>query len=950
MLFLLVFFCYPVVRLLGLSIFDPEFTLANYEAALTAPVYVAVLRTTLKISLETTLLCLVLGYPLAYALSTASERARNLLIIAVVLPYFTSILVRSYAWLVLLGRHGLLNEAMVGLGIIDNPVKMIYNTTGVVIGMTHIMLPIMVLALYSVMRGIDMNLVKVSDSLGASRTQTFLRVYFPLSLPGVGAGCLLVFIFSVGFYVTPALLGGLRDTMLAMLIATQIQELLKWGFAGALSLILLVVTLALFLAFNRVMGLDRIWGGDKVRDDRPPDARAWRWPAPVRSGLTMLRQGLTEGFIRLMTIAAEAVYLLQAGMRRMLRLPAPRARHAASGVGLNVLAGAIVVFLLAPIVLIFPVSFTNSLYLEFPPSGFSLQWYRELVETSYWADSLWLSLRVAPISMLLAVVLGTMGAVALARARFPFKDAIFGFILSPIIVPVIVTAVALYYFYSQLGLVGSYWGLVIGHTVGSVPVVVVMVAAGAQGVRHPPRERCDELGREPHPGLLRRDPADRAPGDHRLGVLRFHPLVRRGGDRLVRRRRRERDPARSHVGGRTPGHQAHPGRGVDPARGVHGADAARHELRPGPTAAERRHASMSDDVYLRFESVVKHYSDVRAVDDVSIDVGREEFLTLLGASGSGKTTLLMTVAGFTMPDRGRIVLDGEDITWLPPSLRNIGVVFQSYALFPHMTVAQNVAYPLHVRKVPRRESAARTERALELVQLGGFGERMPSQLSGGQQQRVALARAVVFEPRLLLMDEPLGALDKKLREYMQLEIKQLQRQLRITVIYVTHDQSEALTMSDRIAIMNDGRFEQVGPPDSLYRAPANRFVADFIGETCFLRAVVMGIEDDLTLARAGGGAVRYPTDIPATPGTEVELMVRPEAVRIATPGEAAAENRLGGVVTEAIYLGELTRYHVRLGDDQTLVMKLQNKDGVRQLRPGDPVTVSWSVRDTRRVE
>ena len=355
-----------------------------------------------------------------------------------------------------------------------------------------------------------------------------------------------------------------------------------------------------------------------------------------------------------------------------------------------------------------------------------------------------------------------------------------------------------------------------------------------------------------------------------------------------------------------------------------------------------------DDTYLRFENVAKHYGDVRAVDDVSIDVGREEFLTLLGASGSGKTTLLMTVAGFTMPDRGRIVLDGEDITWLPPSLRNIGVVFQSYALFPHMTVSENVAYPLRVRKVPRRESEERTERALELVQLGGFGERMPSQLSGGQQQRVALARAVVFEPRLLLMDEPLGALDKKLREYMQLEIKQLQRQLRITVIYVTHDQSEALTMSDRIAIMNDGRFEQVGSPEGLYRAPANRFVADFIGETCFFQAVVEGAEDGLTVARAGGGTVRYPADEPAETGREVELMVRPEAVRIAGP-EASADNRLDGVVTEAIYLGELTRCHVRLGDGQRLVMKQQNMDGVPQIRSGDRVTVSWSVRDTRLV-
>ena len=357
---------------------------------------------------------------------------------------------------------------------------------------------------------------------------------------------------------------------------------------------------------------------------------------------------------------------------------------------------------------------------------------------------------------------------------------------------------------------------------------------------------------------------------------------------------------------------------------------------------------MSDDVHLRFENVAKHYGDVRAVDDVSIDVRREEFLTLLGASGSGKTTLLMTVAGFTMPDRGRIVLDGEDITWLPPSVRNIGVVFQSYALFPHMTVSENVAYPLRVRKVPRRESEERTERALDLIQLGGFGERMPSQLSGGQQQRVALARAVVFEPRLLLMDEPLGALDKKLRDYMQIEIKQLQRQLRITVLYVTHDQSEALTMSDRIAIMNNGRFEQVGSPESLYRAPANRFVADFIGETCFFGAVVAGTEGELTVARAGGGTVRFRAEETAVAGTEVELMVRPEAVRIAGP-EASADNRLDGVVADAIYLGELTRCHVRLGDGQTVVMKQQNMDGVPRIRSGDRITVSWSVRDTRLV-
>ncbi len=355
-----------------------------------------------------------------------------------------------------------------------------------------------------------------------------------------------------------------------------------------------------------------------------------------------------------------------------------------------------------------------------------------------------------------------------------------------------------------------------------------------------------------------------------------------------------------------------------------------------------------DDIHLRFENISKSYGAVKAVDDVSIDVRREEFLTLLGASGSGKTTMLMSIAGFTMPDSGRIVLDGEDITYLPPSRRNIGVVFQSYALFPHMTVFENVAYPLRVRRVARRDIEERTEKALELIQLGGFGDRMPDQLSGGQQQRVALARAMVFEPKMLLMDEPLGALDKKLREYMQLEIKHLQRQLKITVIYVTHDQSEALTMSDRIAIMSQGQFEQVGSPDDLYRAPANRFVADFIGETCFFKAVVAGTEGDLTVARIGDDTVRFPADTPAAPGAEVELMVRPEAVGIAAAGETEG-NRLAGVVEEAIYLGELTRYHLRLGDDQILMMKQQNMDGVGQVRPGDSVTVSWSIQDTRQV-
>ena len=484
--FLLLFYGYPVVRLLTLSIFDPDFTLKNYEAALTSPVYVAVLGTTLKISLQTTLLSLVMGYPLAYLLSTTSEKARRLLIIAVVLPYFTSILVRSYAWLVILGRHGILNEAMVAAGLIDQPVKMIFNTTGVVVGMTHIMLPIMVLALYAVMRGINMDFLKVSESLGANQVQTVLRVYFPLSLPGIGAGCLLVFIFSVGFYITPALLGGLKDTMLSMLIATQIQELLRWGFAGALSLILLVVTLCIFLAFNRVMGLDRIWGGHVIRDQDTAGGPSLISLASLRRLRTslgiVLFETLETAIFALAQVAALPFRMITALANRLF---GRQARHqgilASRRLGIVFVSAIVLAFLLVPIALLFPVSFTNSLFLEFPPSGFSLQWYRELVDTTYWTSATWLSLRVAPVSMILAVILGTLGAIALARGQFPLKNVGFMFILSPIIVPVIVTAVALYYFYAQLGLVGSYWGLVIGHTIGSIPVVVVMVAASLKG-------------------------------------------------------------------------------------------------------------------------------------------------------------------------------------------------------------------------------------------------------------------------------------------------------------------------------------------------------------------------------------------------------------------------------------------------------------------------------------
>ena len=246
---------------------------------------------------------------------------------------------------------------------------------------------------------------------------------------------------------------------------------------------------------------------------------------------------------------------------------------------------------------------------------------------------------------------------------------------------------------------------------------------------------------------------------------------------------------------------------------------------------------MSNPALVQFKGVQKTYDGLSlVVRNLDLDIRRGEFLSLLGPSGSGKTTTLMMLAGFESPTAGEILLDGRPITKTPPHKRNFGMVFQNYALFPHMTVAANVAYPLTVRKVPKADIDKRVARALDMVQLGGKGDRFPSQLSGGQQQRVALARALVFEPQLVLMDEPLGALDKQLREHMQIELKELHRQLGVTFVYVTHDQGEALTMSDRIAVMSQGRILQVGSPTEIYEAPVNRTVADFIGETNFLAA------------------------------------------------------------------------------------------------------------------
>ncbi|MGG5809110.1 ABC transporter ATP-binding protein [Falsiroseomonas sp. CW058] len=350
---------------------------------------------------------------------------------------------------------------------------------------------------------------------------------------------------------------------------------------------------------------------------------------------------------------------------------------------------------------------------------------------------------------------------------------------------------------------------------------------------------------------------------------------------------------------------------------------------------------------VRFRGVSKTFDGrVSAVASLDLDIMRGEFLTLLGPSGSGKTTTLMMLAGFEDPSAGAIELDGRRIESLPPHRRGIGVVFQNYALFPHMTVARNLAFPLSVRGVPRREVAERVDAALALVRLPGFGERRPAELSGGQQQRVALARALIFRPELVLMDEPLGALDKQLREELQMEIRHLHRQLGVTVVYVTHDQSEALTMSDRIAVFDAGRIRQLGTPAEVYEAPADAFVAGFVGENNRLHGVVEepGAETSRVRLPDGTRLLAAPCGLPA--GRPVVLSLRPERIAIG-PAAAGLANQAEARLEEVVYLGDHSRLRLAFAGRDDLLAKLPRQEGALVPQPGQALRIGFPAAALR---
>ena len=459
LLFLCLFYLYPLAKLALISLESPDITLKQYVAFFTDSLYIKVLFKTIKLAAWTTLFTFLIGYPTAYVLAHVKPGLRNLLLILVVIPYLTSFLVRTYAWIIILYDRGIINSLLMNLGIVDEPVKLVFNTLGVYIGLLHVMLPLMILSLYSVMHGIDPRFVKAAYASGAGPVRAFFTIYWPLSLPGVRSGCLLVFLLSLGFYITPALLGGLSDVMLVNFIDNEIRINGNWAFASAASIILLAITMiGLFL-------LSRFQGGAARRAKGPcPGPRPAARNLPRSAWLEGLLSGLDE------KLAA----------RRRKRWRKCRERDGSASIRWpwinRPFAVLILVYLVVPSLVVIPMSFSSASYLTFPPPGWSTRWYENFFALGKWTDAAILSLEVAVLTTLFATLVGSIAAYSLVRTGST-KGLLMGLFVSPILVPPIVLAVGLYALYVELGIFGTKLGLIIGHSISSMAYVVVIVSA-----------------------------------------------------------------------------------------------------------------------------------------------------------------------------------------------------------------------------------------------------------------------------------------------------------------------------------------------------------------------------------------------------------------------------------------------------------------------------------------
>lgn len=456
-LLLVLFLVYPVGQLLLLSIYnDSGFTLAPYRQLFASSVYIDVLLITLKISLVTTLVCVVTGYPIAYLISMVDKERKARLLFWVLLSFWTSFLVRAFAWIVLLGRNGVINKLLISLGIISSPASLLYNFGSVLVGMVNALLPLAVLTMLSVMENIDRTLPRAAATLGARPGTAFWKIYFPLSLPGVAAAGIMVFVTAIGFFIVPALLGGRRETMITELIIDQVQQTMNWGFAGAISVLLLFVVLIVFAAYDRLLGLSTMTGASAPRNAAPS-----RLSGPV--------QKAGDALLTLLGAISDRIILLLPS-RRCGRNPDQ------AGLGLQAFVWTMLLIISAPTLLMIPLSFGSG-GLNWPPQGFTLYWYEAVLNSPVWTQALLRSLMVGVGTGLLAMLIGTPAAFLLVRSDISGKAAWLAFILSPIVVPRMIIAVGLFYVFARMGLVGSAAGLILGHTVVAVPYVVMTMMA-----------------------------------------------------------------------------------------------------------------------------------------------------------------------------------------------------------------------------------------------------------------------------------------------------------------------------------------------------------------------------------------------------------------------------------------------------------------------------------------
>src|SRR5471030_3451198 len=501
---LLVMLVYPVGQLLLLSVHNESgFTLVEYKRLFASSVYVDVLLITLKISLWTTFFSVLTGYPIAYLISSLTRERKNRLLFWVLLSFWTSFLVRTFAWVVLLGRNGVINQVLLGLGIIDRPLSLLYNFSAVIVGMVHALMPLAVLTMLSVMENIDRRLPSAAATLGARPGTVFWKVYFPLSLPGVAAGALMVFVTAIGFFITPTLLGGRHQTMITQLIIDQVMQALNWGFAGAISVLLLAVVLIVFLIYDRMVGLSTMAGGSSASRG-PKHGGGWS-------------RKLGDVILTALGNATDAVIGI---------LP-KRSRRSSKGesLTLRVVVILLLVFLSAPAFLMIPLSFDSASGLAWPPHGFSLQWYRQITDSPLWMQAITRSMLVGIGTGILSMLIGTPAAFLLVRGGMKGKAAMLAFILAPIVVPRMIIAVGVFYFFAKIGLIGSSFGLVLGHRGGRALRGDHHDGRTAQ-LRHAARPRRAQHGRTPVGHVAPRHVPDSRRGVDVVVPVRFRHLLR----------------------------------------------------------------------------------------------------------------------------------------------------------------------------------------------------------------------------------------------------------------------------------------------------------------------------------------------------------------------------------------------------------------------------------------